>query len=90
MTTVTTPGLPKSNSVQAGLETRNVLNAYEILNAKEFSWPVNILRVEFTDSDAQTHENRGEAKQIIWSLKRSELRGQWQLSKSYRISGITA
>jgi hypothetical protein len=78
VTTLTKPGLPQSNSTQAGFETKNVLNAYEILNAGEFSWPVNILRGDFTDAEKQTHENRGEAKQIIWNLRQKEFRSRWR------------
>jgi hypothetical protein len=40
--------------------------------------PVNIYRVEFADSSKQTHENRGEARDIIWKLKRSDFRSQWR------------
>jgi hypothetical protein len=78
MITTAKPQLPQSKQQEIGLNTKNVLNCYEILNAGDFSWPVNIFRVEFADSSKQTHENRGEAKEIIWNLKKNEFRTLWR------------
>jgi len=50
---VKAPLQPKS--FQAGVETKTVLNCYEILNARDFSWPVNVYRVEFADQSKQIH-----------------------------------
>jgi len=67
---VKAPLQPKS--FQAGVETKTVLNCYEILNARDFSWPVNVYRVEFADQSKQIHQSRGEAKDIIWRLRKGE------------------
>ena len=65
MITVTTPGLPEARAAEVAIDTRNLLSGYEILNASTFSWPVNILGVEFADPTHQAHENRGDVKDII-------------------------
>jgi hypothetical protein len=78
MITTERPQPPQPKSAPNGVDVKNVLNGYEILNVHDFSWPVNIYRVEFTDSSTQTHENRGEAKEIIWSLRRGDLRTEWR------------
>jgi hypothetical protein len=45
------------------------LNAYEIINAGDLSWPVNIYAVDFKDGEPQTHEKRGKLRDIIWKLR---------------------
>jgi hypothetical protein len=64
-------------SSQASIEAKSVLNCYEILNVRDFSWPVNVYRVEFVDRSKQIHQNRGEAKDAIWQLRKNECRSLW-------------
>jgi hypothetical protein len=79
MITASKPQLPQSKpAAHPSVETKNVLNCYEILNAHDFSWPVNIFRVEFADPSKQTHESRGDAKDIIWDLRRNAFRSLWR------------
>jgi hypothetical protein len=70
------PGIPQPRTDLA-VQTARVLNAYEVLNPEALSWSANILRVDFTNPDQQTHEHRGEAKEIIWNLRKNELRSRW-------------
>jgi len=65
------------NPLRASVEPKSVLNCYDILNARDFSWPVNIYRVEFAEQSKQIHQNRGEAKDIIWRLRKNECRSRW-------------
>jgi hypothetical protein len=51
------------------------LNAYEIVNASTLRWPVAIYRLDRTDGEAATQEDRGEIKNAIWQL-RSEYKGR--------------
>ena len=78
MRTTVKPQLPKSKPAQISVEIKNVLNGYEILNIHDFSWPVNIFRVEFADRSKQTHENLGQAKDIIWDLRKNACKSLWQ------------
>jgi hypothetical protein len=78
MITTQKPQLSLFGPAEARTATKNVLNCYEILNSREFSWPVNVYRVEFADRSKQTHESRGEAKDIIWKLRLNELKSQWR------------
>jgi hypothetical protein len=76
------PGFPQrgstQNSVTENNVLNNVLNCYEILNARRFSPAVNIYRIEFVDPSKQMHDNRGEAKNIIWNLRRNDFRSLWR------------
>ena len=51
------------------------LNAYEIVNASTLRWPVAIYRLDRTDGEAATQEDRREIKNAIWQL-RSEHKGR--------------
>jgi len=46
------------------------LNAYEIENAGELEWPVNIYSVDLPELARQDHEQRSDIKRIIWNLRR--------------------
>jgi hypothetical protein len=46
------------------------LNAYEIINAADLSWPVNIYAVDLKDGEPQTHDKRGKVRDIIWKLRK--------------------
>lgn len=46
------------------------LNAYEITNVGSLSWPVAIYKVDRIDGRAQSHEDRGQIKNVIWNLFR--------------------
>lgn len=45
------------------------LSCYEILNSDSFRWGVRLYKVRI-ESDRQSHAERGDAKQAIWSLKK--------------------
>jgi hypothetical protein len=78
MTSSVRPQPQQFKPLQSPVEAKNVLNCYEILNMRDFSWPVNVYRVEFADSTKQTHQNRGEAKDIIWRLRKNDCRNLWK------------
>ena len=62
------PGLPQQRSPKPDIGTKSVLNCYEILNAREFSWPVNIYRVQFVDPSKQTHGEPGRNEECYLEL----------------------
>lgn len=45
------------------------LNCFAVANPEVLSWPVRIYKVRRQDGAEQSHEQRGEAKQTIWSLR---------------------
>ena len=48
----------------------NFLNAYEITNPNELEWRVVTYRLERTDGVPQTHKERNDLKDAMWSLYR--------------------
>src|SRR6266849_1858967 len=46
------------------------LNAYEIVNAADLSWPVNLYAVELRDELPQGNSARGRIKNVIWELRK--------------------
>jgi hypothetical protein len=49
---------------------QDFINAYEILNLQELAQPVNLYAVDFKDVTRNAQENRGELKNVIWSLRK--------------------
>src|SRR5579862_6026933 len=47
----------------------NFLNAYEVMNGPELSWPVNIYAVDLNNHREQDHEQRSRIKNVIWELR---------------------
>ncbi len=70
MNSIRHPDHKRRSVVQRASAPKHLLNAYEILNIREFSWPVNIYRVEFRDQIRQTHDRRGDLKGILFDLRR--------------------
>jgi len=77
MRTATHHGHPARLVVAAPVVAPTHLNAYKIENTNDFAWDVNVYRVEFTDHSRQTHESRGELKDIFWSLWRQHKK-EWR------------
>lgn len=46
------------------------LTCYAIANPEVLTWPVRIYKVRRQDGAEQSHAERGEAKQVIWSLRK--------------------
>jgi hypothetical protein len=46
------------------------LTCYGIANPEVLTWPVRIYKVRRQDGAEQSHAERGEAKQVIWSLRK--------------------
>src|SRR6267154_3621004 len=53
----------------------NFLNAYEIANGLELSWPVNIYAIDLADEGEQDQEQRSRIKNVMWEL-RKQYKGQ--------------
>lgn len=66
-TTAATQNLDKQQQASELPET--FLSCYEIVNADALRWGVRLYKVR-RDGDAQTHADRGDAKQAIWSLRK--------------------
>src|SRR5690348_4321707 len=47
------------------------LNAYEILNTAELSWPVNLYAVDLHGEQKQGNDTRGKIKNVIWDLRKN-------------------
>lgn len=47
----------------------NFLNGYEILNMSLLAWPVSTYIVERADGQKQSHKDRSQIKNAIWTLK---------------------
>lgn len=77
MSTAKGPAKLEKRAIGAPAVARNYFNAYQIENANDFAWDVNVYRVEFADRMRQTHENRGELKEIFWSLWKQH-RNEWR------------
>ena len=45
------------------------LNAYDIANVAELSWPVRIYKVRPANGAPPTHSDRGSAKNVMWRLR---------------------
>lgn len=54
-----TAGLPES-----------FLNAYVVTNASEMIWTANLYSVRRADQRSQTHQERGDIKQVMWKLRK--------------------
>ncbi|MDT4895391.1 MAG: hypothetical protein QOH25_468 [Acidobacteriota bacterium] len=54
-----TTGLPES-----------FLNAYVITNASEMVWTANLYKIQRVNQRSQTHDERGDIKQLMWQLRR--------------------
>jgi hypothetical protein len=48
----------------------NFLNAYEVENAGDLSWAVNLYRVDLIDCGLQHGENRSASKNLIWEMRK--------------------
>jgi len=46
------------------------INAYEIINGSTMGWDVNVYKVRRTDTRLQDHNERGDVKNAIWSLRK--------------------
>jgi hypothetical protein len=46
----------------------NFLNAYEIANGFDLSWPVNIYAIDLADDGGQHQEQRSQIKNVMWEL----------------------
>jgi hypothetical protein len=46
------------------------LTCYIIANPDALAWPVRVYKVRRDDGEAQSHAERGEAKQVVWSLRK--------------------
>ena len=77
MSTAIQPVIPGRPAPGTPSRAKTYLNAYEIQNANQFAWDVNVYSVEFADRSRQRHENRGELKDIFWSLWRQH-KSQWR------------
>lgn len=62
-----------SNKVQASRQhpelPESFLSCYEIVNSDALTWGVRLYKVR-VNGGGQTHSERGEAKQVIWSLRK--------------------
>ena len=53
----------------------NFLNAYEIANGFDLSWPVNVYAIDLADERDQHQEQRSQIKNVMWEL-RKQYKGQ--------------
>lgn len=60
---------PVSVPAEAGTLPATFLSCYEILNADALRWAVRLYHVRRAGG-GQSHAERGEAKQVIWSLRK--------------------
>jgi hypothetical protein len=46
------------------------LNAYQLINADELAWPVNVYAVDINGATAEAQEQRGYIKNLMWDLRK--------------------
>jgi hypothetical protein len=47
----------------------NFLNAYEVVNKQELSWPVSVYAIDLTE-EGERQEQRSQIKNVMWELKK--------------------
>ena len=83
-TAMTAQNSQKSQKASEPPET--FLSCYEIVNSDVLRWEVKVYKVR-RDSGGQTHGERGDAKQVVWELRKktqSRLSRLWICGRSRR------
>jgi hypothetical protein len=45
------------------------LNGFELVDASNLRWPVQVLEITLKDTSQQTHEDLGKLRNIVWELR---------------------
>lgn len=75
MTSLTLPALVQSPSVDES--SGDVLNAFEITNARDLAWNVRLYQVTAASGEKIDHRNGGKIKTAIWDFRKQHGKPNW-------------